>query len=332
MQLLCSTLVGYLLTVGLVWLFDPAIHFFDKRTADPTYVIFESKDINQQYHRDNITFSVVIPSYNEEARIGIMLNETMGYFGTWDKTLYEIIIVDDGSTDKTLEVAREFQRKVSDTVCKVIKIDENIGKGGAIKLGVKHATGNYVLMADADGATDIYDLDQLYKSILGIESYQEGVEGSLAVAIGSRAHLEKSSVVNRSLIRTVLMRGFHTIVSLLCSKNIRDTQCGFKLFTRKAAKILFGNLHVSRWAFDVELIFISEMLHIPIQEIAVTWHEVEGSKLIRNKIDIVTTSLTMARDILCIRLCYLLGIWKMSITDSDDSYDMMRERGRTEEL
>lgn len=162
---------------------------------------------------------------------------------------------------------------------------------------------------DADAATDINDLDKLLSRIKAVEVEHD--KHSLGVAIGSRAHLEKLSVATREFHRTILMHGFHVLVSILCSSKIQDTQCGFKLFTRRAAGILFPNLHLDRWAFDVELIYMAEQLDIPMVEVSVNWHEVDGSKLITSKWDIVTTSINMAKDMLTVRLCYVLGIWKM---------------------
>jgi dolichyl-phosphate beta-glucosyltransferase len=122
------------------------------------------------------------------------------------------------------------------------------------------------------------------------------------------------------------MKGFHLLVMILCTKNIEDTQCGFKLFTNDVAKTVFANLHLNRWAFDIELIYQAEALGIHMSEVsvsclyclsflflqvAVNWREVEGSKLIQSKFDVITTSLTMARDILAVRLAYVFGFWKL---------------------
>jgi len=148
----------------------------------------------------------------------------------------------------------------------------------------------------------------------------DGIGGPVAMAIGSRAHLASQSVATRAYYRTVLMRGFHFYVQLLVTKNVADTQCGFKLFTASAAKVLFQYLHLYRWAFDTELIYLAESLNIPIAEVAVNWREVEGSKLIKSKLDVVTTSLTMARDILCMRLSYMLRVWD-SPHDTHDTHD-----------
>jgi len=100
-------------------------------------------------------------------------------------------------------------------------------------------------------------------------------------------------------------------VTILCRSEIQDTQCGFKLFTRRTAALIFENLHLERWAFDIELIQLCARFGVPMAEVAVHWQEIEGSKLITSKLDIITTSLTMLRDMLCVRVCYSFGIWRV---------------------
>lgn len=326
-----SMVVGYAIAFSIVWLFDPAIGYFDKVYNATNYTLSIVRDPDEalrgQGQGQDLLFSIVVPAYNEEQRMDSMLSSALLYMSNWSKTesdiTYEVVIVDDGSTDKTFEVAKKFQlenvqKYASKGALNIIRVDENIGKGGAVRIGVDHSLGKYILMVDADGATDFKDISKLYKAIKSIEESSSAFEGTVGVAIGSRAHLQDESVIKRSLIRTILMKGFHSLLAVFISTKIRDTQCGFKLFTQTAAKKLFGNLHVRRWAFDVELIYLCDLLNIPIAELAVEWHEVEGSKLIQNKLDIVTTSLTMARDIICIRLCYLFGIWK---TNHDETHE-----------
>lgn len=112
-------------------------------------------------------------------------------------------------------------------------------------------------------------------------------------------------MAKRSFGRTVLMLGFHFLVWLFCVRTVHDTQCGFKLFTREAARELFPNLHVERWAFDVELLYLAESLGIPIAEVAVNWTEIEGSKIVP-----VWTWLQMGMDLMLIWFWYAVGFWK----------------------
>lgn len=140
---------------------------------------------------------------------------------------------------------------------------------------MQSARGKYLLFADADGATRFGDLDFLHTSILKLaKSWEDEV-----IVIGSRAHLEEEATATRSFFRTILMHGFHLLVWLFAVKKIRDTQCGFKLLTRAAAKKCFALMHVERWAFDVELLFIAQHFKMPIDEIAVIWKEIDGSKV-----------------------------------------------------
>lgn len=311
-------------------------------------------------HSCSPTLSIVIPAYNEESRLLSMMEttvqflqkeqETIGsslmgsrYYGKETNTdkchcYFEFVIVDDGSTDRTCSIIQEQilpKLRNSGTTTnqtnfslKLLQFQTNRGKGAAVQLGVLHSTGNFILMVDADGATDIRDLVKLITALNGIPVSSPSSTNDnpqLAVAFGSRAHLEDTAaVVARSQIRTLLMWAFHLCVATLCSRKIRDTQCGFKLFTAKAAKLLFSNLHLQRWAFDIELVTIAQSLSIPIVEVGVQWREVDGSKLdTGSKWNLLVTSLGMLRDMLCVRLCYTLGIWKLK-----QGYNMIDEQSQ----
>ncbi|XP_007555083.1 dolichyl-phosphate beta-glucosyltransferase [Poecilia formosa] len=250
--------------------------------------------------------SVVIPAYNEELRMPMMLDEAMQYLENRQKQnptfTYEVIVVDDGSRDKTTEVALRYTNKYSADKVRVLTLVKNRGKGGAVRMGTLSSRGKLILMADADGATKFSDLDKVEA---GLKDVITGPE-NLAISCGSRAHLEKDSVAQRSVFRTFLMYGFHFLVWFLCVRGIKDTQCGFKLFTREAALETFSSLHVERWAFDVELLYIAQCFKIPIAEVAVNWTEIEGSKLVP-----FWSWLQMGRDLIFIRLRYITGAWKL---------------------
>jgi len=128
-------------------------------------------------------------------------------------------------------------------------------------------------MVDADGATQFSDLDKLDDLIK--KSKNDNV-----IVFGSRDHLKShDSVTKRHPIRNMLMFFFHLVVTLLVGTDIKDTQCGFKLFTRKACRSVFSILHLKRWAFDIEIVVLSNLYDIKIYECPVNWHEVDGSKL-----------------------------------------------------
>uniref|UniRef100_A0A2K5QMQ0 Dolichyl-phosphate beta-glucosyltransferase n=1 Tax=Cebus imitator TaxID=2715852 RepID=A0A2K5QMQ0_CEBIM len=223
--------------------------------------------------------SVVVPSYNEEKRLPVMMDEALGYL--------------------------EKRQKYGSDKVRVITLVKNRGKGGAIRMGVFSSRGEKILMADADGATKFPDVEKLEKGLKDLQPWPN----QMAIACGSRAHLEKESIAQRSYFRTLLMYGFHFLVWFLCVKGIRDTQCGFKLFTREAASRTFSSLHIERWAFDVELLYIAQFFKIPIAEIAVNWTEIEGSKLVP-----FWSWLQMGKDLLFIRLRYLTGAWRLEQT------------------
>ncbi|XP_061595346.1 dolichyl-phosphate beta-glucosyltransferase-like [Cololabis saira] len=257
--------------------------------------------------------SVVIPAYNEELRMPVMLDEAMEYLEKRQKQnpsfTYEVIVVDDGSKDKTTEVALRYTRKYSADKIRVLTLVQNRGKGGAVRMGTLSSRGKFILMADADGATRFCDVEKVEA---GLKDLNPGPE-NLAISCGSRAHLEKDSVAQRSMFRTFLMYGFHFLVWFFCVRGIQDTQCGFKLFTREAALKTFSSLHVERWAFDVELLYIAQCYKIPIAEVAVNWTEIEGSKLVP-----FWSWLQMGRDLVFIRLRYITGAWKLQSPDKTD--------------
>jgi dolichyl-phosphate beta-glucosyltransferase len=233
-------------------------------------------------------------------------------------TIIEVLVVSDGSTDDTAGVVRRFQAqqqtKKDGIVIRLLELSRNSGKGAAVQAGMLRTRGNVCLMADADGATDF---GPGITAVL--KTYKELSEKQIRhiVVFGSRAHLEKASTATRSPLRSILMVCFHWFVAHLCDNtSIRDTQCGFKLFSRPAAMALFTNLHLQRWAFDTELIVIVGKLTntdcpFELTEVSVPWHEVDGSKLDTSKFALAWNSITMLRDMICVRACYYLGIWKL---------------------
>ncbi len=118
-------------------------------------------------------------------------------------------------------------------------------------------------------------------------------------------------LLQRPLDRRLPMLIFQMCSRLLCSSEIQDTQCGFKLYTREAAKLIFRDLHLERWAFDKEVIYLASKLGIPMVEVPIRWTDMDGSKLLTNRFSIVKEGITMLRDMCCVTLGYYLGIWKI---------------------
>ncbi|XP_059088638.1 dolichyl-phosphate beta-glucosyltransferase-like [Tigriopus californicus] len=254
-----------------------------------------------------IDLSVIVPAYNEENRLNAMMDEATQYLDARQKAQksfqYEIIIVDDGSKDCTSTLGRKWSSKLGPDKVRVLTLARNRGKGGAVRMGMFRCRGRRCLFADADGATQFSELEKLESKLSAIQSAHEG-DG---IVCGSRAHMEKDSIATRSLFRTVLMHGFHVCVWFFGCQSIKDTQCGFKLMTRSTACDLFRSLHIERWAFDVELLKIAEMLKIPTAEVPVRWTEIDGSKL-----DPISASVQMFYDLFALWLRYRLGAWKIA--------------------
>ncbi|CAH9091259.1 unnamed protein product [Cuscuta epithymum] len=223
--------------------------------------------------------SLIIPAYNEENRLPTALDEMLHYLqrrAAKDKSFtYEVIIVDDGSADRTKTVALKFVKEHTVENVRIILLGKNHGKGEAIRKGMLHSRGELLLMLDADGATNIDDLEKLENQ--------------------------------RKWYRNFLMKGFHIVVLLAAGPGIRDTQCGFKMFTRAAARKLFPNIRLKRWCFDVELVYICKRLGVPIVEVCVNWTEIPGSKV--NLLSIPN----MLWELAIMSLGYRSGQWKINI-------------------
>lgn len=265
--------------------------------------------------------SLIVPAFNEEQRLPAALEETLNYLqdrAARDKNFsYEVLIVDDGSLDGTKRVAFDFVRKYTVDNIRVIPLGRNQGKGEAIRKGMLHSRGELLLMLDADGATKVTDLEKLENQIHAVARKENSVGDSSSKhidfricdipvsAFGSRAHLEEKALATRKWYRNFLMKGFHLVVLLAAGPGVRDTQCGFKMFTRAAARKLFTNIRLKRWCFDVELVYLCKHFNIPMIEISVNWSEIPGSKV--NLLSIPN----MLWELGLMSVGYRTGIWKI---------------------
>lgn len=239
---------------------------------------------------------------------------------------YEILIVDDGSRDRTIQVALDFSRKHNlHDILRVVKLAKNRGKGGAVTHGFRHVRGAYIVFADADGASRFSDLGNL------IEGCADVVDASnRGIAIGSRGHMVGSeAVVKRSALRNVLMKSFHFVIKRLtppATSRIRDTQCGFKLFSRAALPHIIPYMHAEGWIFDIEMLMLAESAPptpvvnndgtvigcsagIRVAEVPIHWHEVEGSKM-----SLMKDSIAMAYGLAVLRFSWMLGVYRRRTT------------------
>lgn len=202
--------------------------------------------------------SIVIPAYNEEKRLGLTLRKIIDYLDS-RQIQAEIIVVDDGSKDKTTAVAREI---LGDwPLQKVVSLPENQGKGAAVKEGLLQASGEFILFSDADLSTPIEELEKMLP--LARLGYQ--------VVIASRALPESEIKKRQSWLREHMGKTFNFLVRLLLIKDIKDTQCGFKLFEQKAARKIFSELQTKGFAFDVEALALARRFGYKIAQIPVAW-------------------------------------------------------------
>ena len=209
--------------------------------------------------------SIIIPAFNEHDRLGKTLQSVTSYLNGQTFS-WEVIVVDDGSSDDTAEIARAFSSSHS---VHLIRYEENKGKGYALREGVKKATGEYVLTYDADSAVPITELPPLLEAVR-----DEGAD----LAIGSRLHHPEASAVEMSLLRRITGRLYFSLSSGLVP-GIRDCSCGFKLFRHDAASVLFSEMKIDGFAHDVEILHLAILRKYRIREIPVRWTEMLGSKV-----------------------------------------------------
>jgi dolichyl-phosphate beta-glucosyltransferase len=214
----------------------------------------------------NCRWSVVIPAYNEAARLPRYLLEVVEYFDARAES-YEVLVVDDGSSDGTTGVAREIGAE--HPAIDVLTLAENRGKGCAVRSGMTRARGALRLMADADGATPIAEIKRL----------EAAIQGGADLAVGSRARPEGSVVRRTRLHRRMVGRLFNLVVRLVGVRDIADTQCGFKLFRGPVADDLFGDLRTDGYGFDVELLLLAQQRGYRIAEVSVNAADLPGSKI-----------------------------------------------------
>lgn len=209
--------------------------------------------------------SVVIPAYREERRLQASLPVIRQYLERCNYS-WEVVLVDDGSPDRTSDVARDLLAGVPH---QILRNEPNAGKGASIRRGMLASQGNLALFTDADLSTPIEDIERLLPAI----------EAGADVAFGSRAVAGSELSVRQPLAREMSGRVFNLAVRLLVIRGVCDTQCGFKLFTRRAADFLFPLQTMAGFAFDVELLGIAQAAGLRIQEVGVRWENSPGTRV-----------------------------------------------------
>jgi dolichyl-phosphate beta-glucosyltransferase len=216
-----------------------------------------------------IPLSIVIPAYNEAQRILPYLQSIVAYLGQRGQP-YEILVVDDGSQDDTAAIVERLQSQHQ--AIRLIRLPTNSGKGHAVRTGMQQAQGTLRLMADADGATPIQEVERL----------EAAIHNGADLAIGSRplAYRDARYKVRVRWHRSVSGNLFNWLVQRLGIPGIRDTQCGFKLFRASVAQDLFAVSCINGYGFDLELLYIAQRRGYQIAEVPINWADQPGSKVL----------------------------------------------------
>ncbi len=229
------------------------------------------------------SLSIVIPAFDEAQRLPTSLGRVLSWLDEVGADA-EVIVVDDGSRDATLEVARGLAQ--AEPRLKVVTLGTNRGKGAAVRLGVETSTRDYVLLCDADLSTPIEEVLHL----------AEAIDGGADIAIGSRDVADSRIERHQPWYREAMGRTFNRIVQAVAMPGIRDTQCGFKLFRSEAASRCFSRMTIERFAFDVEVLYIARRLGYTIAEVGVRWINDE-----RTTVDPIRDASRMLLDVVRIR-------------------------------
>jgi glycosyltransferase involved in cell wall biosynthesis len=223
---------------------------------------------NRELRTENcpLTYSIVIPAYNESNRIRPTLDAILQYLQEckWDA---EILVVDDGSRDDTAEIVRAYSR--SHPHIQLISNPGNRGKGYSVRNGMLHARGEICLFTDADLSSPLSESEKLFEAI------RQGAD----VAIGSRWLRAELQTERQPLYRQLFGRIFNLLLRLVLGLHFMDTQCGFKAFRRPAAQAIFPLQKIERWGFDPEILFLARRMGLRVAEVPVVWAHSEGTRL-----------------------------------------------------
>lgn len=255
----------------------------------------ELKPFNEAAVHESV--SIVVPAYNEAARLSASLVEILVFARTCPQ-IAEIIVVDDGSSDETANVFSRMKAGLAidgAPLMSLIRHIHNCGKGAAVRTGFQAARGEVVLFSDADLSTPITEAPRLFEPILRCE---------YDVVIGSRAMRGSRIEQQQTLLRRGAGRLFNRMVRWATHLNVADTQCGFKAFRRTSFAPLFAAQRIDGFAFDVELLYLASRAGLRVLELPVRWAHADGGK-----VSMTRHTWQMARDVLSIRVNDFRGLY-----------------------
>jgi dolichyl-phosphate beta-glucosyltransferase len=215
---------------------------------------------------NDMTYSIVIPAYNEGERLGATLEKVLAYVRQqgWDA---EVIVVNDGSRDNTAEIVRAFAEK--NPILRLVENPGNRGKGYSVRNGILNSRGDIVAFSDADLSSPIEELPRLLQALAG------GAD----IAIGSRWLRAELQTQRQSLHRQLFGRVFNALNRVVLGLKFKDTQCGFKAFTRRAAQTILPLQRIERWGFDPEILFLARKFGFRVEEVPVRWGHSGGTRI-----------------------------------------------------
>lgn len=213
--------------------------------------------------------SIVVPAYNEEGRLGESIDQIFRFFQLRNAP-FEILVVDDGSTDATYRISLAAAERLGEESVRTLQNSENRGKGHSVRKGMLAARGRYSLITDADLSTPLEELTRLEEAV---------TEGKARLAFGSRDVVGSRVEIRQSWFRENAGKMFNRMVRLLTGLPYWDTQCGFKLFEMASCRAIFERQRIDRFAFDVEILYIARKWGIRMAEVPVVWRHREGSKV-----------------------------------------------------
>jgi dolichyl-phosphate beta-glucosyltransferase len=213
-----------------------------------------------------LSYSIVIPAYNEGARLGATLERVLAYVSQQGEET-EVIVVNDGSRDNTADIVRQFA--ASNPVLRLVENPGNRGKGFSVRNGILNARARVVIFSDADLSSPIEELPKLLKPL------KEGAD----IAIGSRWLQSDLQTQRQPLHRQLFGRIFNLLLRTTLGLQFKDTQCGFKAFTAEAAQTIFPLQHIERWGFDPEILFLARKCGFTVREVPVAWGHSGGTRI-----------------------------------------------------